>query len=98
MYNYKYRISKICLEIVENINEIKKLTNNLSTENNFITSLEIKRQITSLYSQTQELMLQKECILNILVNDVDSYHYYLKYKYNDDLSLGYWEKIFSLDF
>lgn len=98
MYTYKSAISNICLKIVENITEIRELTNKLKGQQNFITNLEIKRQLTQLYINTQDLLLQKEDILNKLVNDVDSYHYYFKYKYNDDLSLGYWEKVFSLDF
>jgi len=98
MYTYKSNISKICLQIVQNIKELKKLTDKQKSEENFIENLEIKRQLTQLYLDTQDLFLQKEDILNKLVNDVDSYQYYLKYKYNDDLSLGYWEKVFSLDF
>jgi len=98
MYTYKSTISDICLKIVENITEIRELKNQLKSEVNFITNLEIKRQLTQLYVNTQDLLLQKEDILNKLVNDTDSYLYYFKYKYNDDLSLGYWEKVFSLDF
>lgn len=98
MYTYKSNISIICLQIVENITEIRELTNKLKSQQNFITNLEIKRQLTQLYINTQDLLLQKEDILNKLVNDIDSYLYYFKYKYNDDLSLGYWEKVFSLDF
>ncbi len=97
MYNYKSCISKICLQIVDNITEIKRLKNKLSTEESFLTSLEVKRELTDLYIKTQDLLLQKEDILNKLINDVESYHFYLKYKYNDNLSLGYWEKVFSLD-
>ena len=98
MYTYKSNISIICLQIVENITEIRELTNKLKGQQNFISNLEIKRQLTQLYINTQDLLLQKEDILNKLINDVGSYQYYFKYKYNDDLSLGYWEKVFSLDF
>ena len=78
------------------VKSISKLIKNIELVKLKPNTIDNLLELQQLYSKLLKLFIRKETIELEFKKDIDSHIYYLKDKYNDDLSLGYWEHIFIL--
>ena len=90
---YKQQLS-ILINSIYNL--IKQLNEDVKPDSNILDIIEHNRKRTILLINIQNKMIQIEILLKQVKNDFEYQFFLLKDRYNDHLSMGFWDYCYHL--